>query len=274
MSISPDQVIRSLDPATESMTPAERQRADATLERILSSPRLDADLGADVTASRRRRTRRLVLLPSAAAVLVFGTLVIPGMGGPGTAYASWSATPTAVAARDLDAVKAACQEKVYGDDNARSVKLALSERRGEVVGLLYHSDNPDVSAFCIARNPSGTTDVSDVQVGFGGSSGPAPRPPARAFTQGAIGQFEGDPPPSMTDGAVGDDVIGVTIHAYELTTTATVKGGRYAAWWPGPAFEDGREPDNGEAGPQPILTYDLTLKDGTTIRDATPNRPA
>jgi hypothetical protein len=77
-----------------------------------------------------------------------------------------------------------------------------------------------------------------------------------------------------TIGAVGEEVAGVTIHAGSLAVEASVQNGRYAAWWPGPAFEGGPPEPSGKGGPEPILTYDLTLTDGTVIRDAQPTLPS
>lgn len=83
-------------------------------------------------------------------------------------------------------------------------------------------------------------------MGVGGSSGPALKAPATGFTQGAISEFHGA---SITDGAVGTAVTGVTIHAGTLTVNASVQNGRYAAWWPGPAFQSGPVEPSGEGDP-------------------------
>ena len=184
----------------------------------------------------------------------------------------WSAAPAAVAARDLNSVKAACQEQLRDSDNTQAARLVLAERRGDFVTLLYHSDTPDISAACVARNPQGTTDVTDVDTSVGGSNGPALKAPGRGYTQGAIAQFGSPQTASITDGAVGQDVQGVTIHAGSLTVTATVHNGRYVAWWPGAAFGKGTSLPEGDGGPAPMLTYDLTLTDGTTIWNVQPTR--
>ena len=105
-------------------------------------------------------------------------------------------------------------------------KLVLAERRGDYVALLYRTDNPDTAASCLAHNLEGSTRVSDIQTGAGGSSGPALKAPPRGFTQGAIGEDSGF---SITDGAVGKEVKGVTIHAGAHTVKASVQNGWYAA---------------------------------------------
>ena len=103
-------------------------------------------------------------------------------------------------------------------------------------------------------------------------AGPALTAPPRGFTQGAIGSSQTS---SITDGAVGEEVAAVTIHAGALTVDASVQNGRYAAWWPGPAFGTGPRKPDGEEGPrQLILSYDLTLTDGTVIHDAQPTLPS
>ncbi|MBW6433589.1 hypothetical protein KZ829_07500 [Actinoplanes hulinensis] len=55
----------------------------------------------------------------------------------------------------------------------------------------------------------------------------------RLHSRGAIADLRGA---SITDGAVGPDVTGVTVHAEKLTAQATVRDGRDVVWWPGPAF--------------------------------------
>jgi hypothetical protein len=150
----------------------------------------------------------------------------------------------------------------------------LAERRGDYVTLLYRTENPDVSGACLVHNPKGSTDVGNVDMGVGGSSGPALKAPARGYTQGTIAQLGGTQVASITEGAAGDAVTGVTIHAGTRTVNASVQNGRYAAWWPGPAFESGSRKPSGQGGPGLILTYDLTLADGTVIHNAQPSRPS
>ena len=66
----------------------------------------------------------------------------------------------------------------------------------------------------------------------------------------------------------------MTIHAGRFAVQATVARGRYVAWWPGPSFEDRPAEADGPGGPELIVTYDLTLTDGTVVRDAQPTRPS
>lgn len=170
----------------------------------------------------------------------------------------------------------ACQNQVDSyftewGNSPEKAKLVLAERRGAHVALLYRTENPDISAKCLARNLKGSNRVSNIQTGADGSSGPALKAPPRGFTEGAIGEYSEF---SITDGAVGEGVKGVTIHAGDLKVKASVQNGRYAAWWPGPALESGAVQPSGYGGPESILTYDLILKDGTIIRDAEPMMPS
>ncbi|MDP9397777.1 MAG: hypothetical protein M3P96_08120 [Actinomycetota bacterium] len=194
-----------------------------------------------------------------------------GVGGDDAAYASWTATPTVVSAHDLDAVVSACKDQVesYFADPGQA-RLVLAERRGDHVAVLYRTEDPDISASCLARNPPGSREVDDVDSGAGGSSGPALAAPPRGFTQGALSSSD---EASITDGAVGAEVVGVSIHAGTRTVAASVQNGRYAAWWPGPAFRSGPPGPRGKGRRELILTYDLTLADGTVIRDAQPTLP-
>ena len=256
-----DTALRSLDAATGAPDGVDR-RAEL-LERIVASPPRPE------RAPRRRRRARLVLVPVAVAALALGALTLRDDDGPGVAYASWSAAPSAVSAADLDAVIDACREQLDDD-----IPVALAERRGDFVAVLFHRDVPDTAASCVATNRPGSNRVSGVATGVGGSSGPAWTPAAGRITEGMISQYGGDQPAAFTEGAIGPGVVGVTIHAGTQTVTATVANGRYAAWWPGTAFIDGPPQPSGEGGPEAMLVYDVHLADGSVEHGAPPERPS
>ena len=263
-----DSALRSLDAAASHLNADERQRAATTLERIIAT-----DPAASAPRPRRSRGRLVIAAAAVLPVAAAGWFLLP-KGNGDAAYASWTATPKAVGGH-LDAVDAECREQSGGGsiDMARA-KIALAERRGDYVALLYQTDNPDGSAPCLVRNPAGTDTVEVVGFAVTGSSGPLVKAPAKGFTQGGISEFGGSNASAVTDGAVGTQVVGVTIHAGTRTVQASVKDGRYAAWWPGHAFQSGPTQPSGRGGPKEILTYDLTLADGTVIRNAKPDRPA
>ena len=270
--------LRPFDPAVTNLTDADWITADAALERIVATPpTADPALPPMHPAaeparpapgpSRRPGARRLVPVLVAASVLATGLVFWPRPGEDGSAYASWTPTPRPVTGSVQEAVAAACRRQLRGGgglDLARA-RLVLSERRGDHVALLFRTDDPDVSGFCLARNRPGSTDVSDVDTAVGGSSGPAMSAPARGFTEGAVADFGAA---SITDGAAGRDVVAVTIRARGQAARATVRDGRYVAWWPGPTMT--RDADG---KPRLVLSYDVTFSDGTTLRDAQPTRP-
>jgi len=71
---------------------------------------------------------------------------------------------------------------------------------------------------------------------------------------------------NWTEGHVGRDVVGVTLHTPTgLTVQASVTRGRYAAWWP--AGE--AKADNPEFADAP--TFSVTLANGST-HETTPDR--
>ena len=267
-----DTTLRSLDAASP-LSAEQQQRAAATLERIVATTPRAGSNHRGATTPVRRSQRRLLLISAAAAALTATVIVLPGGVGGGQAYASWTPVPTALTAAEVEIVAPACRKQLRGARllDLERAGLVLAERRGEYVALLYRTDAPDMSGSCLAHNHQGTDEVDDVTFGIGGGSGPARPAPAQGFTQGAISDFRDA---SITDGAAGADVVGLTIHAGDLTVQASVSNGRYVAWWPGPAFESDRDQASGKGGPRLIVTYDLTLTDGTVIHDAQPTRPS
>lgn len=219
----------------------------------------------------RRRTTPRWLWPAVAATVavggVAGTMTLIGDAGP-PSYSSWSADPMAVTGHDLGVTTAVCHRKLRDSSlDVDRATLALAERRGGHVALLFRTDDPDTSGACLLEHTAGSDRVGHVAAGIGGSTGRALSAPPRGYTQGVVSQFDGA---SITDGAVGDEVVGVTIHAGDLVVEATLDRGRYTAWWPGPAFSE--PPDGGP--PRFLLTYDLELQDGTVVRDAPPTVPS
>ncbi|GAA3383811.1 hypothetical protein GCM10020369_11160 [Cryptosporangium minutisporangium] len=194
------------------------------------------------------------------------------VGNDEQAYASWTPEPRTLSEDEIDAVAPECRRQLRGGSlDLERARLALAERRGEFVVLLYRTDNPDVSGKCLASNPVGSDDVDMIGAGITGSSGPTQKAPPRALVEGGFSQF-GDA--SVTDGSVGPDVTGVTVRAGKFTVEASVQNGWYAAWWPGPAFDTEKPPASGRWDPKTIVHYDLTLSDGTVLRDVQPTRPS
>ena len=302
-----DVALRRLDPARPT-SPSETSRTHATalLDRIVATdpgtdhatPGLGVSGHMDGTrlalllpAARSRSVRRVALAGIAAAILAAGAIVLPGR-SPNYAYADWTAAPTPVTTHDASRAAAACRESVgtIGDGGRQSFPAAsrlatrLVERRGAWV-LVFLSATTAGNASCIVHLPSGSDGPPVVVNWAGGGDGGWPAPAGAELTPGGVAEFgpteglealiRGAPRHSKTfsttSGHVGGDVVGVTIHAGGRTVEASVANGTYAAWWPGPAFDPATTgAPSGEGGPEPALSYDLTLRDGSVRRDIVP----
>lgn len=282
-----DLVLRTLDPAPTT-EPVDRERQAALLATVLATS-TGAEAPSGLRPVHRRHGRRLVLASAAVGALTAAALVLPGLGN-GYAYASWTPDPRPVGAADLALVRSACLDDFGsgpptsgGTDGvvAKDLAVRLAERRGTWVGLLLtgNQSSTEWEVSCLAELPAGTTDVRHVSVAASGGGGFAP-PRAHEFVPGGVAEFGVDTglfgsgrrqPASVTSGRVGSDVAGVTVHSGATTVEASVEHGTYAAWWPSTAFTapPSRQPD-GQGGPTLTITYDLTLKDGTVLRDVQP----
>ncbi len=235
---------------------------------------------------RRRLTPvRVGGMVAAAAVAALAWTMLPGP-SDGSAYASWTATAQAVADRDRNTAVRECRDALRGPFWARNeggpeqfdpqaATVALTERRGDLVSVLLRDEGArkDFSGFCVVTLKQGATSGTVEAQALGGAvGGPPGIAPATGFLEGSMSQ-SGQDPISMIDGAVGQDVAALTIHAGELSVQATIEDGRYAAWIPGRIFPDEDPGRSGQGGPEPVLTYDLTLTDGTTITNAPPAHP-
>lgn len=281
-----DRMLRAHDAATSDTTDL-RRRLDARLEVIIADCAAAGPAPATGTPAARRRLApaRLAGVAAAAVAATAAVLLLPGP-GESAAYASWTATPQAVADQDRDVAARECREAQRGpwyartdtaEFDAAAATLALAERRGDLVAVLLRDQGPtkDMSGFCVVELTEG---ASSAKVRDSGAAGSLGGPPSVAqpdsFVEGSMSQSGvGDGMISMMDGPVGDNVAGLTIHADGTTIEATVDNGRYAAWWPGRIFPDEDTGPSGEGGPEPILTYDLTLTDGTIITGAEPTPP-
>ena len=60
------------------------------------------------------------------------------------------------------------------------------------------------------------------------------------------------------NGLVGSEIIGVTVHADGTDVRATVKSGRFLAWWPEKSLRD-------KSSPFPSVRLSLTFVDGKSV---------
>ncbi len=284
-SLDTDGELRTMDAAATQ--PHDDARAADTLAAILAT---DPTTGAGTTIpiTRRRHPARWAAAAAGIAAVSVAGLALSTAGAP-AAYATWTATPAQVAAADNAVFETACRAQVGHLEwlNGAPLTVRLAERRGDYVAMLLtgtSSDGPtsvEASVSCVGLLPTGGTEVEDLSSGASGGGGLA-LPEAGGFTEGAMSQFtmggglfsKGDPA-SFVDGKVGPDVAALTIHAFGQTVETSIKDGTYAAWWPGQAFDLSEPlPPSGEGGPEPQLTYDVTLTDGTVLTDVAPSRPS
>jgi hypothetical protein len=278
-----ERLLRAYDVAPSDTAPL-RGRIDARLARVIVEEDATPPL-APATSRRRRTAARVAGLVAAAAAAALTLTLLPGP-GDGHAYASWTPTAQAVAERDGETAVQECRAALRGPFWARhdggpeefdpqAATVALTERRGDLVSVLLRDEGPlkGLSAFCVVTLKEGATSGEVKGHGVGGAvGGPPALAPDDGFLEGSMSQ-SGQQPISMLDGAVGRDVAALTIHAGELTVEATIQGGRYAAWIPGRIFSVQDPGPGGQGGPEPILTYDLTLSDGRVVADARPAAP-
>ena len=267
-------LLRDLDVAPRvDLDGAARARAAERLRMILSAPTFE-DQGRSLKGAPKRRSHvpRWATITTAAAAAVTVAGVMPNLfGADSNAYASWTPVAQQSSADDRALADAACRDAGLDLD---SPELAIAERRGQWIALLYTSADPTV-ATCMARLPIGSDDVGDVDLASAGGQGAVPV--SGQFTQGPVFEYGGGglfgtgdrPTISLTLGDVGDQVAEVTIHtAAGEDVVATVADGRYVAWWPGHAFPTDFDEPSGRGGPAPTFTYSITLEDGTVIEDA------
>jgi hypothetical protein len=297
-----DARLRALD-AARTGTPADPARADAALASILAS---DPSLPATVTTPSRRPALRWAAAAAGIAAVGTAALALSTAGAP-AAYATWTATPSTVLDADVAKVAQACRAQVgtiggsHGEElpadvppmtsvSADDLDVRLADRRGDWVFVSLTtttSDGYSWDAACIAELPAGSSGAPKHLSSVASGGGGLPAPTGQGFTQGSMAEFgatsglldtllgQRDEPASTTNGLVGPEVVGVRIHAGDVSVDASLKDGTYAAWWPGHVIDPDKPlPPSGEGGPEPILTYDLTLKDGTVITDAKPWAPS
>ncbi len=249
-----DAALRDLDPAPPTdLTDAERARAEATLARIVATP-ADAPVPVEPDRPRRRRGRLLgaVGLTGAAGVAVGGLLL-----GQGTAFGSWTPTPESLT--DAEAARAAATCRAVLDVPDRGERVAVAERRGEWTYVLLAGPRSQASCLMpddlVGQEPSAREDF------FGSYDPDEVAPPAPAPDRiDESTSMEGSTSEgwfTWTEGYVGRDVTGVTVHTSSgRDIEASVVGGRFAAWWP--SVQQSSE------HPAETWSYTVHLADGST----------
>lgn len=262
--------LRDLDPGNRTdLTAEERDRAEAALARIVVMPVNQPVKSEPDPAPRRWRLLAPTGLVAAAAIAV--PMVI--FGG-GTAYGTWTPTPTpltgAAATEAADTCRAAIErsrmrmEGAVGSSSNPDSPLgtAVAERRGGWTYLLLAA--PGAEGICLMPNHEvgkvkpGAENLF-VSYGTGVDAPPILAPDRVVYRTRAEGSTE-EGRFNWVEGYVGSDVIGVTVHtASGLDIQASVVDNRFAAWWPA-------ESESSSATETETLSYTVHLGDGTTRR--------
>ena len=198
---------------------------------------------------------RVALVVAAIAALI---VAIPFFGGGQNAYAGWTAYPAALSTGQQSAVAQQCKEWTEQSITKAPTQVVLSERRGGI-GLALLSGPGGLLVTCQqslggSGEPSGgssetyLTDIpAEDEILSDGGSG--------------FSEDDGEPIYRVVSGRVGADVTGVVVHTAEQgDVIASVEGGYFTAWWPGPA-----ESASPPTGSLPMdFTFTAQLRDGTT----------
>lgn len=253
-----DTALRSLDAAPEtSLNEAERQHADDTFTRIVTSPTTVPP--AKEPTWLRRRWRRLVPLGALAAA---GTTAAALAFGGGSAFASWTATPEPLTSTKTVKAADTCRAKLDMPDSDNQTLLA--ERRG---GWTYvFISGPVGEATCLMRNAVAGQDPEGHEI-FADLAEPTPMATVKPreiveIGSTAVGTDEGwfrKGWLTWTYGYAGNDVKSVTVRTPLGTDVeATVKNGRFAAWWPS------ERPSSKNPEVMGAWHFTVTLNDGST----------
>lgn len=259
--------LRSLDPAASAdQQLASGPRAQDTLARILATDTAGPLVAAPAQAGRAGGNSRRWVLAGAAVVGAGALVVAPGLLGGGTAFASWSAIPKGVPPAEATLAGEDCRMRNMDDPTregpgrkvVETADVVLVEDRGPWTYVLLGGDG-GYEATCLLRDNGPGEEVTGG--GYFGSLGVEKVGPGTVVTHGTRAQSDDNSSYREITGRVGSDVASVILNTRQQgPVTASVHGGYFAAWWPGP-------PIVGMEGPGPEPTVTLILKDGTTRAD-------
>jgi hypothetical protein len=160
--------------------------------------------------------------------------LVIGLAGPGTAtaFAGWSASPTAASSGQLQAAQSACQSVPAlpsGSPALASLTPTLADTRGPFSLLVYTQNG--ASTVCIAGLPQSGTAILSAGEPYVTSVAPGTIEPQGHFADGA---FSGQAQYHLLVGETGAGVTGVALTLDDGTSVdATATDGWFAAWWPG-----------------------------------------
>jgi hypothetical protein len=234
----------------------DQDAAEALLRNVLSAraaSAADDGLGADVASGGRKWPRRhfgtvvrangpprrrlarwavvgMAAIAAAVSLLVVGTTG----GGPSSAFAGWSATPTTTAASgQVQAAESACQSVPglpQGSPDLASLTPTLVDTRGPFSLLIYTQNG--TSTVCLAGLPHSGAAIFSAGEPYSATIDPTAIEPEWHEAAGAL--VVGQGPYHLLVGQTGSDVTGVTLTMDDGgTVQTTTANGWFAAWWPG-----------------------------------------
>ena len=192
-------------------------------------------IGAAITTTLRRRSKRLAMVGVAAlAVAVAGLVLGITGGGPPNAFAGWSATPTPPVSGQLQAAESACGS--YPRLGLGSLTPTVADTRGPFSLLLYSGvPNSTIGStiLCITGlpgRPSGGGSVSGV-----GAPQAVPVASGVLKPEGdSVSYAAGQAQYHVLVGQVGAGVTAATLVLDDGSSVeTTITNGWFAAWWPG-----------------------------------------
>ena len=236
--------LRELDAATGTHDAARR---DQVLARVLASPPAP-------DPRPRRRVRPRLLLAGGALALVT-VVAVPLLTGGDEAFAGWSATPQELTGNEFDRAVRDCAASQEVDGAAG----VLAERRGGWTYVVLDVPSADgiLEGTCLTSSR-----FPDIDMGGLGERLPLSEIAPDVVAEDILGTgTTKEGLFSYTQGRAGTDVVAVTITTPGgLEIEATLRDGRYAAWWPGGEAKA----DSPEFTRAPVVR--ATLRDGSAAR--------
>ena len=261
-----------------------RPNADAGQTEPGATELLEGETPLDVLPTRAQVIRRRVFwaiggIAAAAALIGIGSVFIPRADPVVDVNSQWTAEPSEVTAADLAVAIASCQDEL----SPAAGSLLAAERRGNAVALMQEAED-NGHDFCLLALEPGAKSHTLILSGWSGFDEPVVVGSDELVNDAVFFTGTGfGGPNTITGGTVGDKVVGVTFHVGQLVVEATVEDGSFLVWWPqdvpveqggfGKQSEDdeylvpdtGPEDYEGLTPGEQAMTYDLHLKDGTTL---------
>ncbi|MFC0627697.1 hypothetical protein [Kribbella deserti] len=234
-------------------------RARADLQRILATDPAGPGLQPRPASTRKStRAKRAIGLGALVATASAAAVVLPSALGGDEAFATWTASPAGMSAKDRASASASCRdEQKSGSPDYRAdlstASTAISERRGAWT-LVILAGQDGFSALCI------TDDSTRLFRDFIGSIGKTPQadqPAKKGLAATVLGTGStGGGELSIVAGPAGSEVVAVSYNsARQGRVLATVSGGQFALWLPGNELENASKQG---------VPLQVTYRDGTS----------